>query len=471
MTANPTGNAVAQQSLSTGTARQIATTTKTIPQMLGITPRWFLKLLPWVQVGGGTYRVNRCKVVLRKEGQVSVKMMDKQAQIEAKDLRTLALFHDLDDGMLSALSNKFTNEKYDAHDMIISAGQPGDKFYIIARGKVEVWETGRYDQKVGQAILAEGDHFGERALLEDLPPTTNAQALTSCSLLVLERASFTEVIKQVIGLRPDLDHIIQQRRANNSLLLDGYGEKSIALSAGHVGEADLPETFVDYEEDPREYNLSVVQTVLRMHTRVSDIYNDPYNQLGQQLRLTIEAIKEKQEWEMINNPDFGLLKNVDPSRCVQTRTGPPTPDDMDELLARVWKQPAFFLAHPRAIAAFGRECTRRGVPPPTVEIFGNPFLTWRGVPLIPTDKLMVNGSDTTNILLMRVGEKEQGVVGLHQTDIPDEYKPSLSVRFMGIDNKAIASYLVSSYFSVAVLVDDALGSLENVEVSSSYDYQ
>ncbi len=174
---------------------------------------------------------------------------------------------------------------------------------------------------------------------------------------------------------------------------------------------------------------------------------------------------------MINNPEIGLLDNVAPSCSVQTRSGPPTPDDMDELLARVWKQPAFFLAHPRAIAAFGRECTRRGVPPPTVEIFGSPFVTWRGVPLIPTDKLMVIGGETTNILLMRVGEREQGVVGLHQTGIPNEHLPSLSVRFMGIDNKAIASYLITSYYSVAVLVDDALGVLENVEVASYYDYK
>jgi hypothetical protein len=320
-------------------------------------------------------------------------------------------------------------------------------------------------------ILSEGDYFGEPALLQQIPTTSSVQALTPCLLLALQRAAFTELTNQVSGLRGELEQIVQRRRTDNSLLLNGNGEKPIAVSAASIGERDLPETFVDYEEDPREYGLHVVQTILRVNTRVSDVYNNPYNQLGQQLRLTIEAIKEKQEWEMINNPDFGLLHNVAPSCSIQTRSGPPTPDDLDELLARVWKLPAFFLAHPRAIAAFGRECTRRGVPPPTVEIFGNPFLTWRGVPLIPTDKLGVNGSDTTNILLMRVGEKEQGVVGLHQTSIPDEYLPGLSVRFMSIDNKAIAFYLVSTYFSVAVLVEDALGVLENVEVSSYYDYQ
>ena len=99
-------------------------------------------------------------------------------------------------------------------------------------------------------------------------------------------------------------------------------------------------------------------------------------------------------------------------RKIKTRKGAPTPDDLDELLTKVWKEPSFFLAHPRAIAAFGRECTRRGVPPPTVTLFGTPFLTWRGVPLIPSDKIAIRGKDhTTKILLLRVGEKKQGVVG------------------------------------------------------------
>jgi Phage capsid-like protein len=120
----------------------------------------------------------------------------------------------------------------------------------------------------------------------------------------------------------------------------------------------------------------------------------------------------------------------------------------------VWKKPAFFLAHPRAIAAFGRECTRRGVPPPTVQIFGSPFLTWRGVPLVATDKLLIDSADMTNILLVRVGEAEQGVVELHQTGIPDEQQPGLSMRYMGMDQQAVASYLLTQYFSVAVLVED-----------------
>jgi len=151
-------------------------------------------------------------------------------------------------------------------------------------------------------------------------------------------------------------------------------------------EAD-PETFVDYEEDPREYFLNAVTTILDVQTRVSDLYSRPFDQTQEQLRLLIEKVKERQEYELINNPEYGLLTNVASQQVITTRSGAPTPDDLDELISKVWKEPAFFLAHPRAIAAFGRECTRRGVPPPTVTLFGNPFLTWRGLPLVPSDKV------------------------------------------------------------------------------------
>jgi len=240
------------------------------------------------------------------------------------------------------------------------------------------------------------------------------------------------------------------------------------LSRGE--ERVLSETFVDYEENPREFYLSAVNAVVEIHTRISDLYSKPYNQISEQLRLTIETIKEKQESELINNAEYGMLANAAPSQKIKTRTGAPTPDDLDELITKVWKEPAFFLAHPAAIAAFGRECTRRGVPPATVSMFGSQFLTWRGIPLVPSDKLAVE-DNTTNILLIRTGQARQGVIGLYQPNLPGEQGPGLSVRFMGINRKAVASYLIALYCSLAVLTDDALGVLENVEVDKYHVYK
>jgi hypothetical protein len=248
--------------------------------------------------------------------------------------------------------------------------------------------------------------------------------------------------------------------------------KPIDSTCGHEDESTLVSTFVQYQEKPREYRLSSINAVLNVHTRVSDLLSSPFDQVREQLRLLIESVKEKQESELLNNADYGLIHNVDESQKLKTRKGAPTPDDLDELLTKVWKEPSIFLAHPRTIAAFGRECTRRGVPPPTVSLFGTPFLTWRGVPLVPSDKIAIRNKDQkSKILLVRVGEKKQGVIGLFQPGLPGEQSPGLSVRFMGIDQRALASYLVSLYCSAAVLVPDAIALLEDVDVGQYHEYK
>ncbi len=246
--------------------------------------------------------------------------------------------------------------------------------------------------------------------------------------------------------------------------------RQVTVTCSQRDESEIKPTFVDYEDKPREYFLNAVTSVVDVHTRVSDLYNSPHDQIKEQLRLTIETIKERQESELINNPEYGLLANVDDTQKISTLTGAPTPDDMDELLVKVWKEPGFFLAHPLAIAAFGRECTRRGVPPPTVSLFGSQFITWRGVPLIPSDKLPIDEDGKTKILLIRVGEKRQGVVGLYQPGLAGQQSPGLSVRFMGIGRNAIASYLISLYCSLAILTEDAVAVLEDVEVGKYHDY-
>ena len=309
-----------QQSLSAKAARNLATATVTVPQMTDITPRWLHKLLPWVDVDGGVYRLNR-------------------------------------------------------------------------------------------------------------------------------------VAKAVKG-----------QEANE------FGEAKVDLLTVDGGEPELPTTFVDYELNPREYHLSTIQTVVRTHTRVTDLYSNRIDQLRQQVRLTVEAVKEREEWEIINHAQFGLLKEVAPSQRINTRQGTATPDDLDELLSLVWKKPAFFLAHPKAIAAFGREATRRGVPPPTVHLFGSPFITWRGIPLIPSNKLEIDKAGKTSILLLRVGEAQQGVVGLQKAGVTGELETGLSVRYMGTNEHGIASHLVTRYFSAAVLTEDAIARLDNVSTKFYHEY-
>ncbi|MFC2130478.1 family 2B encapsulin nanocompartment shell protein [Bacteroidota bacterium] len=465
-----------EQSLKIKVARNLSNATITVPQMVSITPRWLLKILPWVNLDAGIYRVNRTKIVLRENLKVNVSEKDGIPYLRPENLLSIPMFENIEPEILGKIVSKFHIKEYELGEVIVKEGEQGDRFCIIAKGKVEVLMTGDQKEKLRVNVLGEGKFFGEVDLYEELPSDSTVRTLTHTQLLILEKKDFDEILDKSEELKRNLKKTVEERL----LLKDKvslYGEKGIEMMTGHDEFTTLPETFIDYEEEAREYDLSVIQTILKIPTRITDIYNDPIDQTSEQLRLTINGLKEKQESEIINNPDFGLINNISPLMKVETKYGPPTPDDLDALLTRVWKKPAFFLAHPRAIAAFGRECTRRGVPPVAINMFGSPFITWRGVPIVPCDKLEIRsrtknpyGPGTTDILLMRVGEKDQGVVGLHQTGIEGEHMPSLTVQFVGISPQSGKHYLLTLYFSVAVLTDDALGVLENVEVGFHHNY-
>lgn len=466
-----------QRSVTTAVARNLANTTKTAPKMMSITPRWLLSLLPWVQVNGGTYRVNRTKVELTKAERIAVDFVNGVPAFPPEALRSVPLFSGLPTAITARMATRFKTEEASLGNKLIVEGEDGNKFFIIAQGQVEVLSKGRHGSDLRLALLTDGEFFGETDVVSDKPSDVTIRTITPCVLLTLSRKDLEAVLKELPSLKEEFKKVIAKHQELQSTV-NRYGERNIDLVSGFAENVEIPETFVDYSPSPREYSLSAVQTVVRVHTRVSDLYNDPFNQLEEQMRLTIEGIKERQEWELINSQKFGLINSVDPAMRISTRYGAPTPDDLDELLALVWKKPAIFLAHPKAIAAFERECTWRGVPPVTTNLFGTSVITWRGVPLVPCDKLEIKSRylsnqwfGTTSILLLRLGEADQGVVGLHQAGIPGEIMPSLSARLMGLDSLGVASYLLTLYFSCAVLTDDALGVLENVEVGYYHDYE
>ncbi|RSN13452.1 Crp/Fnr family transcriptional regulator [Streptomyces sp. WAC 01325] len=450
-----------QQSLGTAAARNLATTTKSAPQMQEISSRWLLRMLPWVNVQGGTYRVNRRLTYAVGDGRVTfVKTGDRVDVIPAELCELPALRSYEDEEVLTELAQRCQQREFTAGSVIASFGSQADEVLLLAHGRVEKLGTGPYGEDESLGVLADGTYLGDQALLDaDAIWEYSVRAVTACTVLVLPRQDVERVAERADSLREHLEQLraIPEQRTNK------YGEREIDLAAGHSGEPDIPHTFVDYEARPREYELSVAQTVLRIHSRVADLYNQPMNQTEQQLRLTVEALKERQEHELINNREFGLLNNCEYDQRLQPHDGVPSPDDMDELLCRR-RGTKLFLAHPRAISAFGRELNKRGLVPETIEMAGNRIPTWRGVPIFPCNKIPVTDARTTSIIAMRTGESEQGVIGLQQSGIPDEIEPSLSCRFMGINEQAIIKYLVTAYYSAAVLVPDALGVLENVEI-------
>jgi CRP-like cAMP-binding protein len=466
-----------KHSVSIRAARNLTTTHKTGPTMLAQTPRHLLKLLPWVDVPGGTYRINQTKLALRGRGRVAFDFTDAGPRLAPQALRAIPLFEHMPEAILQLMLMNLRPQLVERGEEIVSEGQDRDTLFIIINGNTEESRKDDRGRELVVNIMGPGDFFGEAELALDHGASSTIRATTSCVLLTLTKQALMDRLSASPGLEEQFRRAITRRLA---LEQEGneHGEKPIAMAADAIGEVEVPSTYVDFVEEPREISLSLIQTVLRVHTRVSDLHNNPMNQLQLQMFVTAMYMYERQEWELINNPRYGLLSQCAASMRLKPRLGSPTPDDLDAMLARVWKNPSFFLLHPRALEAFLRECTWRGVPPPTIEMHGAKFVTWRGVPLVPTEKLEVSGRTLsrsgpgrTSIILLRAGgEREHGVAGLHQTGVPGEMAPSLSARLTGIDQSAVASYLMTLYFSLAIHAEDAVCVLDDVEVGFHHDY-
>ena len=454
------------QSLPQEQARPLTTTHKIRPQMEGISSRNLIKFLPWVNVQGGRYRVNRRRILDFRPGKVTFEGVD-PVSIVGPSLSEMPTFNNLkNDDLLRQIAAAAVSQDFAKDARIVAYENVPENLYFIVKGKVSFFEKGIHSNENRIGISGSGFYFGEFGLLTGHPYTPyEAIAITNVTVLKIAYTDINTILSKSTEFKSYLaDHskriidLISQINRKGESIIDLY----VGKGESDNGEDIIPNTFAEYDPNPQEYDLHTGQTILKIHSKVADLYNSPFNQTEEQVRLTVEELREAQENEMINNKEFGLLHNVDFRQIVQTESGPPTPNDMDELLSRRRKT-QFIFAHPRAIAAFTRECTKRGVYPDTVEVDGKQTIGWRGVPILACNKLKVENG-VTSIIAMRTGEENQGVVGLYQMGLPDEIESSMSVRFMGIDEKAIISYLITNYFSVAVLVPDALGVMENVEV-------
>src|SRR5580700_6913145 len=167
MTAEPiTETQASQQSLSTAAARNLSTTTKTIPQMQGITSRWLTRMLPWVNVSGGTYRVNRRLNLSVGRGRVMfVQNGADDVRIVPETMRALPVLNGLrDDAVLAELAGSFTPREFQAGEVIFEAGSPVQQAYIVAHGRLQRLGTGKYGDTDILGTLTDGDQLGDAAL-------------------------------------------------------------------------------------------------------------------------------------------------------------------------------------------------------------------------------------------------------------------------------------------------------------------
>jgi len=219
-----------QLSLSSEAARKLATTTKSVPQMQEISSRWLLRILPWTQVEGGVFRLNRRLNYAAADQRVTFFTTGAQISVVPQSLCELPLFAEYDDlEVITALAGSFVQKEYDAGEVIVSWGQPADQIVLIAHGKVEKIGPGKYGDEAVLGVLVDGDHFAYQVALEsqDLWEFT-AKAATRTTVLSLSQEAFQELV----GRSPTLQGHLAAIRARTPRPQNALGEAEIELSAG-----------------------------------------------------------------------------------------------------------------------------------------------------------------------------------------------------------------------------------------------
>jgi len=154
----------------------------------------------------GTYRE-----LWEKQSGLSLTDDGDRAAVDVARLRALPILSGLDAALLAELPQFFGTEHYAAGRDVIQQGDPGDRFYIIARGRVSVTKADAAGSPVEIATLTDGDHFGEIALLRDEPRNATVRALTTSVLLSLSRTHFLRLIDRSPALRARLDASLAAR--------------------------------------------------------------------------------------------------------------------------------------------------------------------------------------------------------------------------------------------------------------------
>jgi ATP-binding cassette subfamily B protein len=136
------------------------------------------------------------------------------ATVDAARLRAIPLLADLDEALRIEIAHRFVTERFPADRLVVHEGDPGDKFYIIVRGSVRVTTSTKGPERE-LAVLQDGDHFGEIALLQDVPRTATIRTRTDSLFVTLSRDQLMRLMETAPQLRVILHEEVAQRLARS----------------------------------------------------------------------------------------------------------------------------------------------------------------------------------------------------------------------------------------------------------------
>ncbi len=131
----------------------------------------------------------------------------------AQLLAQVSIFQDLPPAELEHLSTLIRPRRYAKGEVIFHQGDVGTALYIIRKGEVAIRLSSADGKEVILALLDRGDFFGELALLDGEPRSTDAVAREEADLLALQREDFRHFLdarpQVALGLLATLSRLVR----------------------------------------------------------------------------------------------------------------------------------------------------------------------------------------------------------------------------------------------------------------------
>ena len=141
------------------------------------------------------------RILTLVDGSIRSDALVKEAAIITQMLAKCKVFERVTPRTLTRVADEFNIENYAPGDQIIRQGDPGDRFYLIRQGKVSVRKG---NPEVPIAELAEGDFFGEMALLSGQPRNASVWAKESCLLYSLHKDRFHAALAETVSMEAEV---------------------------------------------------------------------------------------------------------------------------------------------------------------------------------------------------------------------------------------------------------------------------
>lgn len=133
------------------------------------------------------------------------------ATVDMDRLAKLPFFEGIAPPLLKNIAMLFTTETCKEGENVVSEGDEGNKFYIIVRGKFEIIKRMPDGGERRVAVLQDGDHFGEIALLHNVPRNATVRAMGPSVLLSVRQEAFHRLMAEHPQILQSLEQTLQKR--------------------------------------------------------------------------------------------------------------------------------------------------------------------------------------------------------------------------------------------------------------------